>query len=504
MATVDELSVVIVGLGPMGRGIARVFAQAGARVTVVDADETSTRDNAEVLRREAHRDDRPVPVTATADLTAALDGADLLVEAVVEDLAVKRDLLARVAAAGSTDLVVATNTSSLSVAELGRAFGDPTRLVGLHFFNPATRMRLVEVVAGPQTAPEVVDRAQRWVAGLDKTAVRCVDTPNFVVNRICRPLYYEAQLLVTQGVPAPVVDAVARAALGHRMGPLELLDFTGLHTHLASSETALREFGDPRYRPIPLTRALVRAGLTGRGVGRGYYDYSAEPPAAARQRVVRPAPAGTGPVVLTGPAADRLRGVAGLVGASAEAPAGAVLLYAAAGDPRRCAGELTDLLAAGRSVVLDSSDAGWLDVAPPGVGWLRLHPTGERIFAEVVHDDVAAITETDAVTAVLAATGASSVRLPALPGLVADRLMYTMANEAAAVVEEGTATAAAVDTALRLGMNHPVGPAEYVDRVGAERVLDGLVALARFTGDPRYRPCPLLRRQAAGAARRRS
>ncbi|WFE20343.1 3-hydroxyacyl-CoA dehydrogenase NAD-binding domain-containing protein [Solwaraspora sp. WMMD937] len=503
MATVDELSVVVVGLGPMGRGIARVFAQAGARVTVVDADETSTRDNAELLRREAHRDDRPVPVTATADLTAALDGADLLVEAVVEDLAVKRDLLARVAAAGPADLVVATNTSSLSVAELGWAFGDPTRLVGLHFFNPATRMRLVEVVAGPQTAPHVVDRAQRWVAGLGKTAVRCADTPNFVVNRICRPLYYEAQLLVTQGVPAPVVDAVARGALGHRMGPLELLDFTGLHTHLASSETALREFGDPRYRPIPLTRALVRAGLTGRGAGRGYYDYAAEPPAAARQRVVRPAPAGAGPVVLTGPAADRLRGVAGLIDA-ADAPADAVLLYACAGDPRRCAAEVTDLVAAGRTVVLDSSDAGWLDVAPPGVGWLRLHPTAERVFAEVVHDDVAAVAETAAVTTVLAATGAGSVRLPALPGLVADRLMYTMANEAVTVVEEGTATAAAVDTALRLGMNHPVGPTEYVDRVGADRVLDGLVALARFTGDPRYRPGLLLRRQAAGAARRRS
>ena len=104
-----------------------------------------------------------------------------------------------------------------------------------------------------------------WVAALGKTAVVCEDSPNFIVNRICRPLYYEAQLLATQGVAPATVDAVARGGLAHRMGPLELLDFAGLHTHLGSSETALREFGDPRYRPIPRTRALVRAGATGPG-----------------------------------------------------------------------------------------------------------------------------------------------------------------------------------------------------------------------------------------------
>ena len=152
----------------------------------------------------------------------------------------------------------ASNTSSLSIGG-GDGVGtlsDPARVVGMHFFNPPTKMRLVEVVRSDATSDGTVAFATEVVKALDKTPVVCVDSPDFVVNRVCRPFYYEAELLVTQGVECARVDAIARAAWGHRMGPLELLDFTGLHTHLSSSETALRGLGESRYRPIPVGAAF--------------------------------------------------------------------------------------------------------------------------------------------------------------------------------------------------------------------------------------------------------
>jgi 3-hydroxybutyryl-CoA dehydrogenase len=444
----------------MGRGIARVFAEAGAAVTVVDADAATT-----AAGHEKMLADGPVDVSTADSVGAAVRDADLFVEAIVERFEVKQALLAQVRAAGNDKLVVASNTSSLSIGELGVAYGDPTRVLGMHFFNPPGKMRLVEIIRGARTDPELVARAREWVEGLGKTAVLCADSPNFIVNRVCRPLYYESQLLVTQGMTPPAIDAAVKNALGHRMGPLELLDFTGLHTHLGSSETALREFGDPRYRPIPLTRQLVRAGTTGRAAGRGYYDYSAGTPREAQAAVLRrPQPAEAG-----------------------------VQVYRAIGCTPDDVMAVRDLGKSGR-VVVDSSDGGWREHLPPGAGWLRLHGT----FAEVVADEVAGIEPAhDAVDAL----GVTSVPVLALPGLVVDRLAHTMANEALTLVEEGTAEAADVDLALRLGMNHPVGPLAYLAEAGARDVLTSLRGMLAEFGDPRYRPAQLLVRQAAGSRR---
>jgi 3-hydroxybutyryl-CoA dehydrogenase len=454
------LRVAVAGLGPMGRGIARVFAESGASVTVVDIDAATTAaGHAKIL------EDGALDVSTADSVAEAVRDADLFIEAIVERLDAKQALLAQVRAAGDDELVVASNTSSISIGELGVAYGDPTRVLGMHFFNPPTKMRLVEIIRGGRTDPELVARAREWVEGLGKTAVLCTDSPNFIVNRVCRPLYYESQLLVTQGMTPPVIDAAVKNGLGHRMGPLELLDFTGLHTHLGSSETALREFGDPRYRPIPLTRRLVRAGTTGRAAGRGYYDYSLGKPREAQAAVLRePQPS--------------------------EAT---VQVYRAVGRTPDDVMAVRDLAKSGR-VVVDSSDGGWREHLPPGVGWLRLHGT----FAEVVADDVAGIEPAyDAVDAL----GVTSVPVLALPGLVVDRLAHTMANEALTLVEEGTAEPADVDLALRLGMNHPVGPLEYLAEAGPRDVLTSLRGMLAEFGDPRYRPAQLLVRQAAGSGR---
>ncbi|MEV0069169.1 3-hydroxyacyl-CoA dehydrogenase NAD-binding domain-containing protein [Amycolatopsis sp. NPDC050768] len=495
MSDLAGLKVVVAGLGPMGRDISRVFDRAGADVRVVDVSPELTEAGLAKIRAEAESAGETVSSISGATLAEAVPDADVFLEAVVEDMGVKRVLLAEVATLGRADLLVASNTSSLSVGEMGKAFGDPARVVGMHFFNPATKMRLVEVIVGGGTSEAVAEQARGLAEALGKTAVVCRDSPNFIVNRVCRPLYYEAQLLVTQGVPAGVVDAAASGGLGHPMGPLTLLDFTGLHTHLGSSETALREFGDPRYRPIPLARSLVRSGFTGRAAGRGFYDYATEKPRAAIAHLRREAGSEGADVrlVSAGPDAGGLPATAG---------SRTITVYHCHSRPGEGDVAAVRELAAAGEVVVDSSDGHWLDVLPAGVGWLRLHraPAGD-VFAEVVRDDVAKVAPTPAVTAVVDAVGAASVEVPALPGLVVDRLACSMVNEAAGLVEEGTASAGDVDVALTLGMNHPRGPFETLQLAGAPAVYEALRSMADLTGDPRYRPAQLLRRQAAGARR---
>ncbi len=495
----EGLRVVVAGLGPMGRGIARLFAESGAHVSVYDVDAAATE-----LGLEKIRADSPgLAVHAAASLAEAVASADLFVEAIVERADAKAALLAEVRAAAPEGLVVASNTSSLSIGELGVAYGLPEQVVGMHFFNPPEKMRLVEVIRGPRTAADVVSRAEQWTADLGKTAIVCADSPNFVVNRVCRPLYYEAQLLATQGVPPAVVDSVARGALGHRMGPLELLDFVGLHTHLGSSETAHRELGDPRYRPIPQTRALVRAGATGRAAGKGWYDYAIAPPADARAAVVSERLEPEGRISIVGPGRGLL-----LTNSAVRAAREDGLALAVYSAPSSCSDEdvaaVRELVVLGARVAVDSSHPGWLEALPPGVGWIRLHALQETPFAEVVSDEEAAIAPEPFVEEILAAVGAASVEVPALPGLVGDRLMDCLVNEALNVVEEGTASEEAVDLALRLGMNHPLGPFAYLERVGDREVLAGLRGMLDGFGDPRYRPSPLLVRRAAGALRGRT
>lgn len=492
--SVNGLTVAVAGLGPMGRGIARLFRQAGADVIVSDVSPEATQQGIERISAEAAEDGHPVDVRGDS-LSGAIAQADLFIEAIVENMAAKAALLDEVRQHGSSDLIIASNTSSLSIGEMGKEFGDPARVIGMHFFNPPTKMRLVEVIRGAATSDAVHEKTLEIVEGIGKTAITCADSPNFVVNRVCRPLYYEAQLLVMQGTEAAVVDTVARSALGHRMGPLELLDFTGLHTHLASSETALREFGDPRYRPIPGVRSLVRNGMTGRAAGRGFYDYATETPRAARERVLvqseGPAPV---PVRLAGPHASALQ-THPLVRAASTQEHSDVVVYSCHRPPVASDVRAVEEALETSRVVIDSSDAGWLTALPPGAEWLRLHANRDDVFAEVVDDDEADIHPGEGVATVLDALGASSVRVPALPGLVADRLATCLANEAFAVVEEGTAGPGDVNTALRLAMNHPQGPFEYVDRVGVTEVYETLSSMLNAFGDPRYRPAQLLRRR---------
>ncbi|HEY7722643.1 MAG TPA: 3-hydroxyacyl-CoA dehydrogenase NAD-binding domain-containing protein [Pedococcus sp.] len=284
----DDVPVAVVGAGAMGAGIAQVAATAGHPVALVDAatgaaEDAVARIIGSLQRLEAKgrlssaQLEEVVERISTADTVERLPRSALVVEAVREDLATKRDLFARLARTQPADAVLATNTSSLDITAIADGIPDPARVIGLHFFNPPPVMRLVEVVRGAESGRDVLDDATELMRAWGKSPVRCTSTPGFIVNRVARPFYGEAQRMLMAGVAdAATLDAALRSA-GFRMGPLELTDFIGQDVNLAVGTSVWEQTDrDPRYEPTSLQQELVAAGHLGRKTGRGVYRYAAD------------------------------------------------------------------------------------------------------------------------------------------------------------------------------------------------------------------------------------
>ena len=280
-----DTAVAVIGAGAMGSGIAQVAATAGHPVALVDAvtgavEEAVARIIASLQRQEAKgrissaQLEEIVERITPVESVAGLPPCGLVVEAVREDLETKRALFTRVAASQPADAVLATNTSSLDITAIAAGIPGPGRVIGLHFFNPPAAMRLVEVIGGAESAAEVLDAATELMRAWGKAPVRCTSTPGFIVNRVARPFYGEAQRMLMDGVAdAATLDAAVRSA-GFRMGPLELTDFIGQDVNLAVGTSVWEQTGrDPRYEPTVLQQQLVAAGHLGRKSGQGVYRY---------------------------------------------------------------------------------------------------------------------------------------------------------------------------------------------------------------------------------------
>ncbi len=492
-----DTPVLVVGAGIMGAGIAQVAAQAGHAVWLHD-----TRAGAAAQARDKlatalqglvakGRIDAGTAEAAVARITpiAALGdaaGAGLVVEAIIEDLEAKRGLFRELEALLAPDAVLATNTSSISVTAIANGLAHPQRLVGMHFFNPVPLMKLVEVVSGLQTdcavAAAVFDLAAAW----GKTPVHAKSTPGFIVNRIARPYYAETlQLLLEQAAEPAVIDACLRGA-GFRMGPCELMDLIGHDTNFAVTQSVYAaNFQDKRYMPSLVQAEMVAGGLLGRKTGRGFYGYgeaAGVPTLPAYERAGAPY---AQRVVLhgTGPLADRL-----------------AMALAGQAFERDTASGWTGLEADGAQLRLTDGRCASALGAEVAVFDLPIHPSfaGSEPGTPLAYalSDQASGAWAAMAAQWLRAAGFHAQRVSDVPGLVVARTVAMLINEACDAVHQGVCSEAGADAAMKLGVNYPAGPFEWLARWHAGRIVQLLDALAATYRGERYRVSPALRRRA--------
>jgi 3-hydroxybutyryl-CoA dehydrogenase len=489
----------------MGAGIALVAATAGHEVGLFDsadgALEAATAEIEKRLEREVLKDRltsaeaeaidaRIHPVASLTDLA----GSGLVVEAIIEDLEVKRDLFRQLEEIVAPTAVLATNTSSLSVTAIAGALETPKRVVGMHFFNPPVVMPLVEVVRGAASARDVVDDVVALAVAWGKTPVVCTSTPGFIVNRVARPFYGEALRVLQEGAAeAATIDAVVRDAGGFRMGPFQLMDLIGIDINLAVSKSVYEQtFHDPRFTPSGIQQSMVDSGRLGRKTNIGFYGYDhSDPGLADGVAVVAPTERAVPSVIAVGDLGhgsglvERLEAAGVDITRRPGAPPGGHLLVGGTAvvptDGRTATALQTSGAFAGRQVVV-------MDLA-------RDWATAGRVAAATADQSDPGSPLQD-LADVAAAASIAVAPVDDTPALVLMRIMAQLASVAADAAAVAVATASDIDLAMRAGTNYPEGPLEWTNRVGAATVVSVLDHMREHYGEERYRAAAALRRAA--------
>jgi 3-hydroxybutyryl-CoA dehydrogenase len=466
----------VIGAGTMGAGIAQLALGTGAETFLVDPiPEGLERGRAIIdkgLARWAAKGREVDPALLhTAGELSALRDCDIVIEAAPERLELKHELFSTLSReVVSDECVLASNTSSIPITAIARVAERPERVVGMHFFNPAPVMKLVEVIAGLESSESAMARTRALGEAMGKRVIVCRDGPGFVVNRCNRPFGLESLRLLQERIAdVPTIDRIVRAA-GFRMGPFELQDLVGIDTgYEVMLSFAELGFGEPRWRPSPLSAQMVAAGRFGRKTGRGWYSYA--PDGSYRDEDPAPPSADPVPALIVGdtPLAHSLR--------------------AAAPDAKG-------------TVPLTTIDCdGSYDGDLPVVRLLDTEPLGSRsgcgFFALPTGGAVELVRGTDLARQFFEGLGRPVVDIEDCVGGVIGRLVCQVINESAFALQEGVASQQDIDAGMELGMNHPRGPFAWMEAIGPQQVLRVLDGLQAFTREERYRAAPWLRLHAA-------
>lgn len=490
--TRDAIRVIgVIGTGTMGRGIIQLFAQAGYAVKAFDVVEGAAQKSLDYVNSMMARGvEKGRFSLASSDAVAErmkpcerledLADCDAILEAVSEDLEVKRRLFSQLEQVVGPQALLATNTSSLTVSEIAAGCAHPERVGGLHFFNPVPLMKVVEVVAAVRTSTSTVDSLKRLVQSTGHRAVVAADQPGFLVNHAGRGLYTEGLQILEEQVASHVdIDQLMRDAAGFRMGPFELMDLTGLDVSGKVMESIYNQFHqEPRVRPSSLVRPRIAAGLYGRKTGAGWYSYACDKRIEESKAPIPPLPARL--QVWVDPASCKAEALSALVksvGADlASSPEGDALLVVQPWGQDATSYCITQGLDASRCVALD-----------PLTGLDRRRTLMLTVCTSPSFRDTA--------LALFGAQGVPVTLINDSPGFVVQRILAVIVNVAANIAQRGIASVSDIEDAVKLGLGYPYGPLSWGDVMGGERILTILRNMQAATGDPRYRPSLWLTRR---------